>query len=262
MARLRSWEGNNLHNLLSAAYRGTHHARVPRVPTRVILALLLASALLGVVGRVAAQEPGAPAQSAVPVPDRTPLPGSEDAVGAAAASGAAVSTADFVRMVVVLAAVLGVIYLLFLLIKRGASGRVSDSDLISLLGSRSLGGSRNLHLVQVGNGYYLVGAADQAISLIAAITDQESIDTLKLDLAGNPGTGRRRFAELLADAGIGGGANARTSAAGHGVGSGRRHAADAADAAAGTAAGFMRHQRARLRSLRRPPLQGDAGAAD
>ena len=216
-----------------------------------LAALLLACGLPGLVGSAAAQErspeavraaadagPAADAEAgadaeaaaggsgsadeAAPgvgegTPDLTPLAGGEEPGGAPAAAaaggrGSLLSTWDFVRMVLVLAAVVAAIYLILLFIRRSTAGRVRENDLITLLGSRALGGGRNLHLVQVGTGYYVVGAADEAVSLIAQITDPESIDTLKLELSTATVAGRRSFSDVLGEVlgGRGGGGSGRS----------------------------------------------------
>src|SRR5208283_807846 len=102
---------------------------------------------------------GAP--GAAPVPAATP----------------GVSTWDFVRMLLILACVIGVIYVLFWLLRKGtARGRIQESDLIRVLGSRGLSGNRALHLVEVGSNIYLVGSSDGGVELVAEITEKESLD--------------------------------------------------------------------------------------
>lgn len=177
----------------------THRARGLRLPRRGAAAAagLLAAGVLAIVTLpLAAQEP---AVSGTVASERTPL--AEGDASDRPATPGVVATGDFLRMVLVLAAVLGAIYLLLRLIRRGAAGRLGSSDRIDLLASRSLGGNRNLHLVRVGREFLLVGAADQAVNLVARITDPESIDTLQA-ATGGAGASRSRFAELLADVGI------------------------------------------------------------
>jgi flagellar protein FliO/FliZ len=130
--------------------------------------------------------------------------GAAAAPGGAAAAGApttggGVSTWDFVRMLLILAAVVAVIYVLFWLLRKGTRGRIQENDLIKVLGSRGLSGSRALHLVEVGSSIYLVGSADGGVQLIAEITDKESIDSVRLKSAeGAPG-GKRTFAQILSE---------------------------------------------------------------
>ena len=139
------------------------------------------------------------------LPDLTPIPDPDAPaqLSSAAADGAvgpAVSTLDFVRMAVILAAVVGAIYLIFFLIRRGTAARVNENDMIRLLGSRTLGGNRNLHLVKVGANVYLVGAADEAVNLVAEVTDKESLDSIQLeDAAALTGGARRSFGDVLGE---------------------------------------------------------------
>jgi flagellar protein FliO/FliZ len=95
--------------------------------------------------------------------------------------GPLVSSWDFLRMVLILAAVVGVIYLIFWLLKRGMRRQLPQNDLIHLLGTRNLTGNRALHLVELGKQVFLVGAAEGNISLISEIKNQETLDTIALE---------------------------------------------------------------------------------
>ena len=209
-----------------------HRARGLCLRRRGAAALLAVGALAIVVRPLAAQEHAASGTVAGTVAsERTPL--AEGDASDRPATPGTVATGDFLRMVLVLAAVLGAIYLLLRLIRRGAAGRLGSSDRIDLLASRSLGGNRSLHLVRVGREFLLVGAADQAVNLVARITDPESIDTLQASATGGAGASRSRFAELLADVGI--------------TESRRRAAAPEGDGDDGNGARLLRRQRHRLR---------------
>ena len=228
--------GTDLHSATAAA-APTQRARPLAIH---IPALLIVGALLLAVCPLSAQpqpQPQPRAEAGAPPVDTTPLP--EAGSDGGSAPGGVVSTGDFVRMVVVLAAVLGVIYLLFRFIRhgaagrRGAAGRLGNSEMIAVLGSRSLGGSRSLHLVRVAGGYYLVGAGDQAVNLVAEITDPERLDLLAAHSAGQGAAARGRFADLLAEAGIGTASATRATDSGH--------------------TAFLRRQRDRVRRLGRAP---------
>lgn len=95
--------------------------------------------------------------------------------------GPLVSSWDFLRMVLILAAVVGVIYLIFWLLKRSMRRQLPQNDLIHLLGTRNLTGNRALHLVELGRQVFLVGAAEESISLISEIKNQETLDTIALE---------------------------------------------------------------------------------
>ncbi|HTO21137.1 MAG TPA: flagellar biosynthetic protein FliO [Spirochaetia bacterium] len=142
-------------------------------------------------------------ESKIPLGTSPAGTGSPGATGAGAAAPAppsgGVSTWDFVRMILVLACVLGIIYLLFWLLRRGAGRRVVENDLIRVLGSRGLSGSRSLHLVEVGSSVYLVGSSDGGVELISEITDKETLDSLRLKAAEQSTAGRRTFAQALGE---------------------------------------------------------------
>ncbi len=127
---------------------------------------------------------GAFAQEATPVGEESlVIPGgdSPEAPASPAPSGPLVSSWDFVRMLLILAAVVGVIYLLFYLLKRGFRRQLPQNELIRVLGSRSLSGNRALHLVAMGRSVFLVGAAESGISLISEIKDQETLDRIRIE---------------------------------------------------------------------------------
>lgn len=134
--------------------------------------------------------------------------GTGSAAGAAGASqGSAptppvvtgVSTWDFVRMLIILAGVVGVIYLLFWVLRRSSGKKIQENDLIRVLGSRGLAGNRALHLIEVGGCVYLVGASDGGVQLISEITDKESLDSLRLKVAEQPSVGGRNFPQILSE---------------------------------------------------------------
>jgi flagellar protein FliO/FliZ len=153
-------------------------------------------------GQAAAPPAAGPAvpidESKIPL-GSAPAGGPAAAPAAAAAPSGGVSTWDFVRMILVLACVLGVIYVLFWLLRRGAGKRVQENDLIRVMGSRGLSGSRALHLVEVGSSVFLVGSSDGGVELISEITDKESLDSLRLKAAEQAPAGRRTFAQALGE---------------------------------------------------------------
>ena len=181
--------------------------------------LALALALMG--HSLVAQQTQNP-EELIPISD-------EEAVEADARVEPLVSTWDFVRMVLVLGAVVGVIYLLFFLLKRGSGSSAPQSDLIRLLDYRSLSGSRGLYLVEVGTAIYLVGASDSGVSLVSEIDGKESLDSIRLAVAERaPRAPRRNFAATLGSL----------------FGEGKPTGATGGDLA------FIKKQRERLRRLR------------
>jgi flagellar biogenesis protein FliO len=171
-----------------------------------IAALPLAAQAKGAAQPGATTAPGTAGlnESQILLPDAgTQAPGSPSAAaGAAPAAPQAspgVSTWDFVRMLIILAAVVLVIYLLFWLLRRGAGKKIQENDLIRVLGSRGLAGNRALHLVEVGTSVYLVGASDGGVQLIAEVTDKESLDSVRLKAAEQPPGSRHTFPQVLAE---------------------------------------------------------------
>ena len=136
-------------------------------------------------------------ESELLIPDPAATGGTA-ATGVQAASVPGVSTWDFVRMFLVLALVVAVIYGVFWLLRRTSRRTVQENELIRVLGSRSLSGGRALHLVEVASSVFLVGSADGGVDLIAEITDKESLDAVRLQAAEAGAVGRVRFADTLA----------------------------------------------------------------
>jgi flagellar biogenesis protein FliO len=141
-------------------------------------------------------------------PARTPLDESQIPLGTTAnaatgqvqpAASSGVTAWDYLRMLLILACVVVAIYLLFWLLRRGAGKKIQDNDLIHVLGSRGLSGSRALHLVEVGSSVYLVGSSDGGVDLIAEITEKESLDSLRLKAAEQAPAGRRTFQHILSE---------------------------------------------------------------
>jgi flagellar protein FliO/FliZ len=102
-------------------------------------------------------------------------------------------------MVLILACVIGVIYVLFWLLRKGTGRRIQENDLIKVLGSRGLAGNRSLHLVEIGSSIYLVGSAEGGVELIAQITEKESLDAVRLKAAEQTPGGRRTFQQTLSE---------------------------------------------------------------
>ena len=154
-------------------------------------------------------------ESTIPLPEAA-IPLGEDTT-ALQAVAPVISTGDFIRMLLILGVVVAAIYGVFYLIRRATVGRVPENELISLLGSKGLSTGRMLHVIRVGNSVYLVGAAENSISLISELTDKETLDAVALQeaQAETAAANRRPFQELLADLLPGGGG---TPAAGAGLG--------------------------------------------
>jgi flagellar protein FliO/FliZ len=164
--------------------KSTKNTRIAR--GRIVL-LCVVALLLTPLPALRAQE------SADPAAGRPPRPAEESLLildtgeevqgneGEGVQGGPLVSSWDFLRMVLILAAVVGVIYLIFWFLKRGLRRQLPQNDLIHLLGTRNLSGNRSLHLVEMGKQVFLVGSAEGSISLISEIRDRETLDSIALE---------------------------------------------------------------------------------
>ncbi|MDR2807702.1 MAG: flagellar biosynthetic protein FliO [Spirochaetaceae bacterium] len=85
------------------------------------------------------------------------------------------------RTILVLAVVAVVIYGTIFFLKRIVRTSVKESPHLKVLAGASLVTGRSVHIVAVGTKAWLVGAAENGVSLIAEITDQETVDAMLLD---------------------------------------------------------------------------------
>lgn len=121
----------------------------------------------------------------------TQVPDSED-------NGIAVGgVMDFVRMLLMLVLVLAMIYGVILLLKRSQRMQRPESSLISLAATQPLSGNRAVHLIQVGQQVFLVGEGEAGVRLLSEITDQESLDEIRLRAPLEQQAAGKSFAELL-----------------------------------------------------------------
>jgi flagellar biosynthetic protein FliO len=111
--------------------------------------------------------------------------------------GASITTSDYFRIVFFLIIVIVLVWLFIKLLRRYSGNRFGDQDLINLMGSQALTGDTSLHVVEVENSYYLLGASQTNISLITEITEQETIDALKLKRSASFDRQGKSFFEML-----------------------------------------------------------------
>ena len=90
------------------------------------------------------------------------------------------TTWDFIKVILILVAVIVVIYAIFYGLKKAGGLKYQNDELIKLLGSQSLTQSGSVHLIEVGAKYYLVGCGDASVNLIADVDDKESVDEILL----------------------------------------------------------------------------------
>lgn len=119
-------------------------------------------------------------------------------------SGASITFGDYLRVLFFLIIVIVIVWLFVKILRRYSGNRFGDQDMINVMGSQSLTGETSLHVVEVENSYYLLGSSSGNVALITKITDQETIDALKLKRSSQYDRGGRSFFDLLT--GLNGGA--------------------------------------------------------
>lgn len=103
----------------------------------------------------------------------------------------------FVRMVLVLALVIVCIYVVVFLFRRGLNPRTPSDLFLKKAASLTLSPGKSVHVVTLQDHAYIVGTADNSISLLGEIKDKELIDALNLQSEVYPGKRAPDFASLL-----------------------------------------------------------------
>lgn len=138
-----------------------------------------------------------------------------------------VGLSDLVRVIVVLAAVIGVIYLLVSLLKKLSPVAELDEQRISVIATRHLKRDSSLHLIEVGTQVFLIGSGSSSVNMISEITDKETLDSFRLEQSEGDIRAPGSFSSLLRR--------------GLSLGTGKKMSDQAPD--------FLRSQRDRLRNL-------------
>lgn len=114
---------------------------------------------------------------------------------------------DFLRMILILGVIIGLIYIIFYFIKKRGSPKLQDNELFSIISTQAISNNRTLHLVQVGNQFFLVGSGEQSVNLISEIEDQETIDEIRLKLSNVKSGDKKSFKNIFS--GLFGGGSVR-----------------------------------------------------
>ena len=86
----------------------------------------------------------------------------------------------FVRMILVLGLVLGLIYLLYRFLRKNSYIASDDDKFLRRAASISLGPGKSVQIVTLIDKAYLVGVSENSINLISEIEDKELINALNL----------------------------------------------------------------------------------
>ncbi|MBN1899284.1 MAG: flagellar biosynthetic protein FliO [Spirochaetes bacterium] len=94
----------------------------------------------------------------------------------------------------------GGVYYVFRYISKKQGFLPVSSNIIRLLSTVPVGTNRFIQLIEVGTHYYLIGTSDSGITLIAEITDNESINAIKIKASEvKPETGKISFISFIKD---------------------------------------------------------------
>ena len=122
----------------------------------------------------------------------------ENPASTAAPAPAELTIWDFVRMVVVLALVIGLVVGFLWFLKKVSSRGNTPNDPIKVLHTHVLSGSKTLYLVELGTQVLLLGSGDGGVSLIRPITDPETLDAIRL-ASSRQSAAKAVFSSLLAN---------------------------------------------------------------
>ncbi|MDR1956121.1 MAG: flagellar biosynthetic protein FliO [Treponema sp.] len=109
------------------------------------------------------------------------LLGDETAVALAPQQQGAISFLTILRMILVLALAAGAIYGILFFLKRISRTPEQKDPHLKVLAGVHLGSNRFVHVVSLGSQAWLLGACEGGVSLIAELTDTETIDAMLLD---------------------------------------------------------------------------------
>lgn len=128
----------------------------------------------------------------------------DDAAGSGAAetdlSAATTSTFWlFVRMIVVLALVIAIIYLVVWLLKKSMDPGVQEDDYLKKTASLTLAPGKSVQVVTLGDQAWVLGVSEESVSLISEIHDKELIDAMNIHAEPNNAKKPLDFASMLAN---------------------------------------------------------------
>jgi len=87
---------------------------------------------------------------------------------------------DFIRVFLFLGLIIGIIYLFFWILKRLSGRGENKGEFVEVLASQVLRNDQTLYLVEVGEQVLLLGGGSGQLSLITEITNEDTLNQLKL----------------------------------------------------------------------------------
>jgi len=106
---------------------------------------------------------------------------------------------DFLRVIIVLAIVIALIYAFVWMLKKFTGSKAEGAGAIHLYSTQPLKGDASLHLVEAGKRIFLIGSSGNSVNLISEIDDKESMDEIRLNASMTPQKVSGGFARLFRD---------------------------------------------------------------
>ncbi len=104
----------------------------------------------------------------------------------------------FIRMIIVLAIVCGLIYVVLRFVKKSTGSVETNDQFLRRLSSISLGAGKSVQVVSLMDKAYILGVTDTQINLIAPVEDEELIQAMNLNADKTQNRSRpRTFADVL-----------------------------------------------------------------
>lgn len=104
----------------------------------------------------------------------------------------------FLRMVISLLIVIGLVYLVVKIFRKNSGIADSDDSFLRRVAVLSIGSGKSVQIVTLLENAYLIGVTDNSINLISEIKDKELVDSLNLLADKNQNTSKpKSFSEVL-----------------------------------------------------------------
>ncbi|MBI9103225.1 MAG: flagellar biosynthetic protein FliO [Spirochaetales bacterium] len=132
-----------------------------------------------------AQETDSSIANAQALPDENTIliEDTENPIADLTPGGTAVTAWDVIRMILILAGVLILIYAIFHFMRKAGGAKYQPNNLIDLHASLGLGGDKSVHLIETGQEFFLVGAAENGVNLISKIDNKDAVDDIRFKIS-------------------------------------------------------------------------------
>ncbi|HOJ63111.1 MAG TPA: flagellar biosynthetic protein FliO [Spirochaetota bacterium] len=105
----------------------------------------------------------------------------------------------YIRIILVLAVVLGIIYGLFIFLKKSLKIKDDTSEGATVIVSHSLGPGKWVQVVFVGGKYLILGITNENINLLGEITDPKEIERYEIYLNQRKSEDGHSFRDIISD---------------------------------------------------------------